>query len=207
MGPSDYEQTLRDMVRRSEAEVSSWLGFPLTRDLEVRVMSRARYEAGFGSEMAWNSGAHYAHGVVNVNGGARLNGYFAGLLTHELTHAFLDELRTGHRFPTWFNEGLAERLGYRTRGQEDLTTSQVTELKTALGAHRLVPLSQASGVFRYLQGFAAVLFLERKVGKESLLAVVRRTMRQGTFEEALDAELRLTPRDVDERFASWVDHL
>jgi hypothetical protein len=61
--------------------------------------------------------------------------------------------------------------------------------------------------FRYVQAFAAVLFLEKKIGKESLLAVVRRTMTKGTFEQALDAELRWTMRNVDEGFSYWVDHL
>jgi hypothetical protein len=61
--------------------------------------------------------------------------------------------------------------------------------------------------FRYLQGFAAVLFLEKKLGKESLLAVVRRVMKQGTFEQALDAEQRWTVRNIEEGFSYWVDHL
>jgi len=202
-----YERTLRELVARSDAEVAGWLGFARTRPLELRVMTKAGYEQAFGSGMAWNTGAHYARGAIHVNGGARLDGWFTGMLTHELTHAYLDDLGTGHRFPSWLNEGLAERLGYRTRGQEGLTTGQVQELEIALQERRLVPLSGASGRFKYLQGFAAVLFLEKKVGKETVLAVVRRTMRQGSFEEALDGELRWTMKDLDDGFARWVDHL
>jgi len=61
--------------------------------------------------------------------------------------------------------------------------------------------------FRYLQSFAAVLFLEKKLGKEQLLAVVRRVLEHGTFEQALDAELRWTMKHVEEEFSYWVDHL
>jgi hypothetical protein len=52
-----------------------------------------------------------------------------------------------------------------------------------------------------------VLFLEKKLGKESLLAVVRRVMKQGTFDQALDAEQRWTERNIEEGFSYWVDHL
>ncbi len=202
-----YEQTLRELIRRSEGEVAAWLGFERTRPLVVRVLTRPRYEQAFGSVQAANAGAHYARGAIHVNGGARLDGWFAGMLTHELTHAWLDDLGTGHRLPGWLNEGIAERLGYRTRGQDGLTTGQRQELEVALQERRLVPLGAAAGRFRYLQGYAAVLFLEQKVGKEALLAVVRRTMRQGTFEQALDAELRWKPKDLDAAFATWVDRL
>jgi hypothetical protein len=206
---ANYEKTLGEMVHASEAEVSSWLGGQRMRPLKVSVITRARYEAEFGSGMAWNTGAHYARGVIHVNGGARLDGWFAGMLSHEMTHAFLDDLGTGYRLPSWLNEGLAERLGYRTRGQHDLTTTQVQQLEVALQQRELVPLPARGPMtpFRYLQGFAAVLFLEKKLGKETLLAVVRRAMRQGNFEQALDAEQRWTMKNVEEGFSYWVGHL
>jgi len=206
---ASYERTLGEMVRASEAEVSSWLGWQRTKPLEIRVLTRARCEAEFGSGMAWNTGAHYAHGAIHVNGGARLNGWFAGMLSHEMTHAFLDDLGTGFRLPMWLDEGLAERLGYKRRGQDGLDTTQVQMLEVALQQKQLVPLPAGGGMteFRYLQGFAAILFLEQKLGKERLLAVVRRAMRQGTFEQALDAEARWTQQDVEEGFSYWVGHL
>ncbi len=205
---ASYERTLREMVRAADEEVSSWLGWRRSRPLAVRVMTRAQYEARFGSAMAWNSGAHYSRGVIHVNGGARLDGWFAGMLAHETTHGLLDDRGTGGRLPAWLNEGLAERLAYRTRGQHDLTTGQVQELEIALEQRRLVPLSaRAVTRFTYLQGFAAVLFLEKKIGKERLLAVARRVLDGGTFEQALDAELRWTVKAVEEGFSYWVDHL
>jgi hypothetical protein len=206
---ANYEKTLREMVRNSEAEVSGWLGFARTRPLEVRVITKARYEREFGSRMAWNTGAHYSRRVIHVNGGALLNGWFAGMLSHEMTHAYVDDLGTGNRLPMWLSEGLAERIGYRTQGQHDLDTTQRQMLEVALEQRTLVPLPTGGGMtrFRYLQGFAAVLFLEKKLGKETLLAVVRRVMTQGTFEQALDAEQRWTVKNIEEGFSYWVDHL
>jgi hypothetical protein len=95
------------------------------------------------------------------------------------------------------------------RGQHDLATAQVQQLETALEQDQLLPLPIGGGMtpFRYLQAFAAVLFLEKKVGKPALLSLVHRVMKQGTFEQALDAELRWTMKDVEEGFAYWVDHL
>jgi len=206
---ASYEKTRRRMVQASEADVSAWLGWPRSRPLEVRVLTRAHYEAEFGSGAAWNTGARYSRGVIHVNGGARLDGWFAGLLAHELTHALLDDWRSLRRLPLWLNEGLAERLGFRARGQDALDSTQRQQLEVALQQRQLVPLPADGGMtpMRYLQGYAAVLFLEKKVGKDRLLALVRRALMRGTFEEALDAELRWTPRKLEEEFSYWVDHL
>lgn len=206
---ASYEKTLRELVRRSEADVSAWLGWPRTRPLEVKVVTRARYEAQFGSAVAAATGARYSRGVIEVNGGKRLDGWFAGMLSHELTHALLDDRRSIGRLPIWLNEGLAERLGFRARGQERLDSTQRQQLEVALQQRRLVPLPVAGGMdeLRYLQGYAAVLFLEQKVGKDKLLAVVRRVLERGTLDEALDAELRWSVRKLEEEFSSWVDHL
>lgn len=204
----NYEKTLRGFVESSRAEVSGWLGLSLTGSLEVKVMTKARYEAQFGSDAAWSRGAHYQGGAIYVNGGARLDGAFEAMIVHEMTHAVLDYQGTARRLPTWLNEGLAERLRHREQGFEKLDYGQINELERALDQRSLLPLPTGSlSRWGYLQSFAAVLFLEGKVGKESLLAVVRRTLQRGTFEQALDAELRWTMRNVEEGFVYWVDHL
>ena len=205
----NYEKTLGTIVRSSHDEVAAWLGWTLSRNLQVHVLSRARYEARFGTDAAWNRGAHYSGGAIWVNGGARLDGWFEGMMVHETTHAFLDHRGSGGRLPAWLNEGIAERLGYRRRGQQSLTTTQVTQLEDGL-EHRLLtplpvrgPLSQ----FGYLQGFASILYLEQKLGKEQLLRIVRRTLETDPFDRALDAEVRLSVGQLEEGFRYWVDHL
>jgi hypothetical protein len=207
---ANYEKTLHQLVAQADAEASSWLGWSRTRPLAVRVMTRPHYEAEFGTALAAGSGAHYSRrGVINVNGGARFDAWFAGALAHEMTHAYLDDRRTGGRLPQWLNEGLATRVELRRRGQDALDTTQVTQLEVALQHRQLLPLPAGGGMtpYRYLQAFAAVLFLEKKIGKDALMAIVRRTLNEGTFEQALDAELRWTMRNVEEGFAYWVDHL
>jgi len=204
-----YEKTLADIVRSSHDDVAAWLGWKLERKLQVHVISKARYEAQFGSAAAWTRGAHYQSGAIYVNGGARLDGWFQGLMVHETTHAFLDHRGTGGRLPSWVNEGIAERLGYRRRGQEALATTQIGQLEDGL-EHRLLTPLPAHGVaspFTYLQSFAAILYLEQKYGKPELLQVVRRTLERDQFEKALDAELRLTVAQLEEGFRYWVDHL
>jgi hypothetical protein len=206
---ASYERTLGEVVRSSQDEVSAWLGWTLARKLEVHVLTRARYEAQFGSHAVWNQGAHYSRGAIYVNGGARLDGWFQGMMVHETTHAFLDHRGTAGGLPTWLNEGLAERISYRRRGQDGLTTTQVGQLEDALEHRLLTPLPAHARLsqFGYLQSFAAVLYLEQKIGKEQLLRIVRRTLERGSFEQALDAELRWSVPQLEEGFRYWVDHL
>jgi hypothetical protein len=206
---ASYERTLGALVRSSHDEVAAWLGWTLPRRLDVHVLTRARYEAQFGSDAAWSRGAHYHRGAIYVNGGARLDGGFEGLMVHETVHAFLDHAGTAARLPTWVNEGIAERLGYRRRGQESLTTTQVGQLEDGLEHRLLTPLPARGSPsrFGYLQSFASILYFEQKHGKEQLLRIVRRTLEKGSFEEALDAELRLSVAQLEEGFRYWVDHL
>jgi len=65
------------------------------------------------------------------------------------------------------------------------------------------------GVIRmdYLQFYAAALFVEKKVGKDKLLAVVRRTLQGEPFEHVLDKEVRWTVSDLEREFVDWVDRL
>jgi hypothetical protein len=206
---ANYERILREVVLAGDAEVTAWLGLRPDRPIRVEVLTRARYEARFGSDAAWSQGAHYRDGAIHVNGGARLGGFFEGLIFHELTHAVLDHRGNAHVLPTWLTEGLAERLGYRRRGQTALATTQVGQLEDALEHGLLLPLPRRGPLtrFGYLQSFAAVLYLEQKLGRDQLLRVVRRALELGSFEKALDLELRWTQRDIDDGFRSWVDHL
>jgi hypothetical protein len=206
---ASYEKTLREFVEEGLEESAGWLGITPSRPIKLNVLTRARYEAQFGSDAAWSQGAHYQNGAIQTNGGARLNGSFAGLLAHELAHALLDHRGTGGRLPQWLNEGIAERIGWRRRGVEQLDGVQVNQLESALDQRTLLPLPRGGrlSAFGYLQSFAAVLFLESKLGTDRLLAVVRRTVDKDSFERALEAEGSMTLRQVDEGFTYWVDHL
>lgn len=56
-------------------------------------------------------------------------------------------------------------------------------------------------------GDAAVLFVEKRAGRDKLLAVVRRTLDGEPFEQALDRETRWSMVDLEREFADWVEHL
>ena len=204
----NYQRSLATIVEDAYRQASAETGFTLRRSLKVRVHSRAGYESAFGSGAAWNRGAHYSRGEIHVNGGNRLDDRFAGAMAHEMVHAVLDHQGTSWRLPTWLNEGLAERVAWQRKGLADLAPNQVAELQYA-GRQRVLTPLPLRGLARdqYLHCYAAVLFVEKKAGKEKLLAVVRRTLEGEPFERALDRETRWSMADVEREFADWVEHL
>ncbi len=204
-----YQRLLQDIVQKSYAQVSDELGLTLGQALQVKVDSRAHFEEQFGTAAALVEAAHYSREVIHINGGNRLDDRFAGLIVHEMTHAVLDYRGTGGRLPAWLNEGLAERLSWKRKGLYDLAPNQVSEIKRARDQGTLTPLP-ASGQLTelgYMRCFAAVLFLEKKIGKDKVLALVRRTLEGEPFDRVLDRELRWSVADLEREFGAWVDHL
>lgn len=201
-----YDREVRQLLEQSYAMASAETGLALERPVQVNILTPARYEAQFGAEAASRQAARYDQGVVYLNGGSKFTSAFQGLLVHEMTHAVLDARGTADDLPIWINEGLAERLGWKRRGVEDLTFGQKTDLQAAAREHVLTPLP-VHGRFAYLQCRAAVLFFERTAGKEKLQAVIRRTLEGQPFERALDAEVRWTTDDLNRKFVEWIEHL
>jgi hypothetical protein len=144
-----------------------------------------------------------------VNGGNRLDGPFAGELAHEMTHAVLDYRGTAHRLPAWFNEGLAERVAFRLRGLEGLAGAQVELLKRSVehGEFSALPPRQYLSQFQYLQAYAAVCFIEQKIGREGLLRIARKTMEGEAFEKALQSETHWSQAELERALVSWVENL
>jgi len=204
----NYQQMLTDIVQKSHSLVASELGWPLQRPLTINIYTRGRYEKQFGTGAAFTQGARYYRGAIYVNGGNRLDDAFAGLMVHEMTHAFLDYRGTSSELPTWLNEGLAERLSWKRKGLDSLAPNQVMTIQYKRRQGALTPLP-AWGQVRmdYLQFYAAALFVEKKVGKDKLLAIVSRTLKGEPFERALDQEVRWTVVDLEREFIAWVDRL
>jgi len=202
----NYQRTLTDIVLKSYSMVQAEMGWALQRPLRIQVYAPAHYEKQFGAAAAATRGAHYRQGAIYVNGGRRLDDRFAGVMIHELTHAFIDYRGTGHQIPIWLNEGFAERLYWKREGFDTFAPNQVMSLQAARRQGTLTPLP-TSGVVKldYLQFYAAALFVETKVGKDKLLAVMRRTLEGEPFERALDREVRWTISDLEREFLAWVD--
>ncbi len=205
----NYQRMLSAIVLDAFRLASAETGFVPRRAPKVRVHSRAGYERAFGTGAAWTRGAHYSRGEIHVNGGNRLDDHFAGGMAHEMVHAVLDQQGTAWRLPTWLNEGLAARVGWKRMGLDDLAPNQILELQYHGRERALVPLPMHGHLSRagYLHCYAAVLFVEKKAGKEKLLGVVRRTLDGEPFERALDRETRWSMADLERDFADWVEHL
>jgi hypothetical protein len=201
-----YERQLRAIVQDARSRVEAGLGMPLRQPPTVKVHSRAAFERAFGAGAACLDAARYVDDVVHVNGGARLDDRFAGVVVHELVHAVLD-VPGQAALPRWLEEGLAERLSWQRRGQERLAPNQVAELKQASERRALVPLPASDGdlsPFDYLRSYAALLFLEARSGRGKVLSLVQRALGKDPFDGALRAELGLSPEGLDREFAAWV---
>lgn len=207
--PAAYERQLRAIVADARARVVTALGMEPGSLLSLKVHSRAGYERRFGAEAAHRDAARFVGEVVHVNGGARLDDRFAGLVVHEMVHAALDARGTASALPRWLDEGLAERLSWIRRGQGFPAPNQVAELKQARERKELVPLPRAGELSRleYLKSWAAVVFLEGKVGRERVLAAARATLGGEPFEKALRRECALSPEELDGAFDAWVGGL
>jgi hypothetical protein len=208
-GRAAYEARLRGIVADARARVVAGLGMEPGPGIEVAVHAPAGFAARFGAEAARVDLARFVGETIHVNGGARLDDRLAGVVVHELAHAALDSRGTARKLPRWVDEGLCERLSWSRRGLEAPAPNQVAELRQARERNALVPLPREGELSRldYLRSWAAVIFLERRVGRDRLLAVVRATLAGEPFDRALARELSLTPDEVDRGFASWVGTL
>jgi hypothetical protein len=85
----------------------------------------------------------------------------------------------------------------------------VAELQQAREARTLVPLSVDRELDRsgYLKSWAAVLFLERRYGRDRVMATVRATLGGEPFEKAMGRELSLSSEELGKEFAAWVGGL
>ncbi len=92
---ADFEPTLTRHLDDAFAVVTSTLGIRPAHKIRVHVYGRADYAAKFGQAKARRAGAHYRRGRIHINGGARVAGWFIGMLHHEMTHAVLDHRGKG----------------------------------------------------------------------------------------------------------------
>jgi hypothetical protein len=207
--PAAYERELRGIVADSRARVASALGMEPGPLLSVKIHSREGYQRRFGAGAVHLDAARLVGEVIHVNGGARLDDRLAGVVVHEMAHAALDARGTSSALPRWLDEGLAERLSWRRRGLEAPAPNQVAELKQARERKELVPLPRAGELSRlgYLESWAAVVFLEGKVGRERVMAAARATLGGEGFEKAVRRECSMSPEELDRAFEAWVGGL
>jgi hypothetical protein len=201
-----YQELLKQIVNQGYAAASGFLGITREGPLHVYVYNKEHYEKVFGEDAGRRRGAHYSRNGIFVNGGNRLDGRFAGEIAHEMTHAVLDYRGTARRLPAWFNEGLAERVGWGQKGLVGLAGSQADQLRNAAEHGELPPLQSKEPLssFQYLQSYAAVLMLEQKVGHEGLVRIAKKTLDGEPFENALRQETHESVAELERALAAWL---
>lgn len=204
-----YQGLLQQIVSQGYQQATAFVGLSREKPLRIFVYTHEHYEQAFGTSAEISRGAHYSRDAIYVNGGSRLDARFAGTIAHEMTHALLDYRGTGHALPVWFNEGLAERVGWLRRGLAELGTSQAGQIKSAREHGLLTPLQARDHLspFGYLQSWAAVLFLEQKLGRKGLLAIAQKTLEGLPFERALYQQTQWTQGELEGAFNEWSDQL
>jgi len=200
-----YEELLTQVVGQAYGRVSGSFGKELTR-LTIQVHSPAGYQSSFGPQAAAARGAHYFRGEIHVNGGARLDERFTGMLVHELVHAFLDFQGTSGRIPIWLNEGMAELHQWRALAMADLAPNQLAELKRALEEKKLTPFPAHGPLspFQYLQSYAVVLYLDQQHGGAKLGEVLGRLLQGQSPEVVFRKVLGSDQIGLEQSFAEWI---
>jgi hypothetical protein len=201
-----YEALLRRQVTAAYRTVRRGFGFDLPV-IQIRLYTPRVYARSFGS-----SGAMYyrrrgwAHGVIRVNGGARLNQRFGGRILHEMVHAFIDARRSQRNVPLCINEGVAELYRWRYLGLKGLSASQVNDLKQAQQDGELIPLPRA-GPFnhlQYLRCYGAMLFMERKFGGRAIGRLLGLLMTRRRPADAVTTCLGMSWSSFEKLYAGWV---
>jgi hypothetical protein len=204
-----YERTLLAIVKDARGRVAAGLGIEPPPTLAVQVHSRAGFERAFGARAGEREAARMTGEVIHLNGGSRLDDRLAGLLVHEMSHATLDARGTAAAVPLWIDEGLADRLSWDLRGQAGPSPGQVAELRQARDRGALLPLPTAGELtpLQYLASWAAVVFLEKRVGREKFLAAVRASLAGEPFDKAFRRESGMSPEEAEREFEKWVGTL
>jgi hypothetical protein len=206
---SQYQTSLEQIVSQAYRAACGFLGWSREGTLRVAVLTHDHYEKQFGSDAESSQGACYSGGEIFVNGGNRLDGLIMREIAHEMTHAVLDYRGTAHRLPTWFNEGLAERVGWSQRGLSALEPIQAQELKNAAEHNSLPPL-QIRGPLSplgYLHSYAAIVFLEEKATRPEILRIAKKTLEGSPFDAAFRDATHWSTADLDRALSAWAERL
>ena len=206
---ADFEPTLTRHLDDAFAVVTSTLGIRPAHKIRVHVYGRADYAAKFGQAKARRAGAHYRRGRIHVNGGARIAGWFIGMLHHEMTHAVLDHRGKGRNVPVWMNEGLAEWFDYKAQGEFGLSAGNKSLLRNSHNRNELAALTWRGGLskYHYVISYAAVLWVAETAGEQTLFDLAKDLSMGTPLAKALDTHLHLTRQALIKAFRRWVGGL
>jgi hypothetical protein len=174
--------------------------------LELILLSPDKYRARFGERASQNWWAHYYRGQVYVNAGITIDGRFAGLLAHEMTHAVLDKDGRGGALPGWLNEGLAEYFRYKLLGRPGVDDVQRIFLKDAerAGDLRVLPQGHRLSANDYLASYAAITFMIDTYGKRAPFELAMALLKGESASSAATSVLHTSLDAMERAFFAWI---
>jgi hypothetical protein len=144
-GSGDYAEGVLRFLEESRQHVGALLGIYPAEPTGVVLYSKAAYVQAHRQRFSFQTVGFY-DGRIHVVSAAHPAGELRALLFHEYTHALFEERVGGHR-PFWLNEGWAELAEQLALGRPALTRSERSQLRSAIGAGRWIPLERLAASF------------------------------------------------------------
>jgi hypothetical protein len=144
-GSADYGAEVVRFLDDSRRQVGGMLGVFPAEPTGVVLYSRSAYAETHRERFSFQTVGFY-DGRIHVVSAAHPAGELRALLFHEYTHALFRDRVGAHR-PFWLNEGWAELAEQLALGRPPLTRSERSQLRTAIGAGRWIPLARLAASF------------------------------------------------------------
>jgi hypothetical protein len=174
------ESSLSDLSRR--------FGHSPARPITVVLYSDRQFRAATGAA-DWVGGLYDGKVRVPLGGLNRLDPVAERLLTHELSHALIHSLSSGH-CPRWLHEGLAQVLEGRSllRSERQAVVSDLQAWDPSTG--------EPPPPFSYPTALSLTRFMEASWGFDTLVRVVEGLGRGSNMDSALRQATGMTFREV-----------
>jgi hypothetical protein len=144
---------------------------------------------------------------IPVEGLTSVDSELSGVLKHELTHSFVNQITRG-RCPVWLNEGVAMLEQGRN------SASYGRQLGKLYSAHKNIPLNQLEGSFMnfnsteatvaYVESLAAVEYIRDTYGMSDVDRVLERIGEGSSAEAALRATIHSGYGQLEQEMADYL---
>ncbi len=208
-GSRRFEQRVLDVLEDAHDEVGNSLRVAPRGDVSVVVWDPDVFERQYDGLFRFRAAGFY-NGVIHIRGAQTVSANLVRTLHHEFVHASLDAAARRGTFPGWLNEGIAEyferlALGRRSRNYPELAALQAAQQQNRwiplakLGSLSFADLEAESAELAYLESYAAVDFLVRHKGRDSLGRLLDRIIRTGNVDRALERIYRLDTAELEQK--------
>lgn len=208
-GSRRFEQRVLDVLEDAHDEVRNSLRVTPRGDVSVVVWDPDVFGRQYDGLFRFRAAGFY-NGVIHVRGAQTVSANLVRTLYHEFVHASLDAAAGRGTFPGWLNEGIAEyferlALGRRSRNFPELAALQAAQQENRwiplakLGSPSFADLEADSAELAYLESYAAVDFLVRYKGRNSLGRLLDRIIRTGNVDRALEKTYRLDTAELEQK--------